>query len=176
MLNKLNKHRAGGFTLVEIMIVVAIVALLAGLGIAGFLRARKRAQASKIINDLRMIDSAVDQYALENNKGIGEVVPIAAWTSFLKIGTKLYKTGNDVFEKSYGDQSVEILPAVPPVSFNNLSDVADAVFFSPLPDSVRSNDSYACLHPRAGFSAFKRGVACPNYRRSRRCREPGLFM
>ncbi len=46
-----------GFTLVEIMIVVAIIALLAAIAVPGFLRARKRSQASRILNDLRMIDS-----------------------------------------------------------------------------------------------------------------------
>ena len=45
MLNKLNKRREG-FTLVEIMIVVAIIALLAAIAVPGFLRARKRSQAS----------------------------------------------------------------------------------------------------------------------------------
>ena len=66
------------------MIVVAIIALLAAVAFPGFLRARKRSQASKIINDLRMIDSAVDQYAIENNKLIGATVPVAAWTNYLK--------------------------------------------------------------------------------------------
>ena len=75
MLNKLNKRR-GGFTLVEIMIVVAIIALLAAIAVPGFLRARKRSQASRIINDLRLIDSAVDQYAIENNKASGDLVPV----------------------------------------------------------------------------------------------------
>ena len=58
MLTKLNRKHAG-FTLVEIMIVVAIIALLAAIAVPGFLRARKRSQASKILNDLRMIDAAV---------------------------------------------------------------------------------------------------------------------
>ena len=53
MLNKLNKKR-GGFTLVEIMIVVAIIALLAAIAVPGFLRARKRSQASRVVNDLRL--------------------------------------------------------------------------------------------------------------------------
>jgi prepilin-type N-terminal cleavage/methylation domain-containing protein len=70
MLNKLNKRR-GGFTLVEIMIVVAIIALLAAIAVPGFLRARKRSQASRILNDLRMIDAAVDQYAIETNRSTG---------------------------------------------------------------------------------------------------------
>ena len=53
MLNKINKRR-GGFTLVEIMIVVAIIALLAAIAVPGFLRARKRSQASRILNDLAL--------------------------------------------------------------------------------------------------------------------------
>ncbi len=75
MLTKLNRKHAG-FTLVEIMIVVAIIALLAAIAVPGFLRARKRSQASKILNDLRMIDAAVDQYAIETNRTTGFVVGI----------------------------------------------------------------------------------------------------
>ena len=76
MFNKLNSRR-GGFTLVEIMIVVAIIALLAAIAVPGFLRARKRSQASRILNDLRMIDSAVDQYAIETNRSYGNTVAVA---------------------------------------------------------------------------------------------------
>ena len=130
MLNKLNKRR-GGFTLVEIMIVVAIIALLAAIAVPGFLRARKRSQASRIINDLRLIDSAVDQYAIENNKLTGTTVPIAAWTQYLKINTALYNSGNDLFGNAYGAQAVDRLPIVPTNTFNTLSDVADSAFFSP---------------------------------------------
>ena len=101
MLSKLNKRR-GGFTLVEIMIVVAIIALLAAIAVPGFLRARKRSQATRVLNDLRMIDAAVDQYAIETNKATGAVVNIADWTSYLKSGTVLYNTGNDLFGNAYG--------------------------------------------------------------------------
>ena len=85
MLNKLNKRR-GGFTLVEIMIVVAIIALLAAIAVPGFLRARKRSQAAKILNDLRIIDAAVDQYAIETNRASGFQVAITDWTNYLKKG------------------------------------------------------------------------------------------
>ena len=71
MLQKLQTRR-GGFTLVEIMIVVAIIALLAAIAVPNFLRARKRSQATRILEDLRMIDSATDQYAIENNKTSGQ--------------------------------------------------------------------------------------------------------
>jgi prepilin-type N-terminal cleavage/methylation domain-containing protein len=130
MLNKLNKRR-GGFTLVEIMIVVAIIALLAAIAVPGFLRARKRSQASRIINDLRLIDSAVDQYAIETNKKSGDVVAITDWTNYLKKGTNLYTTGNDILGNSYGTQTVDSLPKVPSSSKTSLSDVTDATFWSP---------------------------------------------
>ena len=130
MLNELNKKR-GGFTLVEIMIVVAIIALLAAIAVPGFLRARKRSQATRILNDLRMIDSAVDQYAIETNRITGYSVAIADWTSYLKSGTVLYNTGNDLLGNAYGAQTVDTLPAVPLASYNGLSDVAPASFWSP---------------------------------------------
>ena len=130
MLNKLNKRR-GGFTLVEIMIVVAIIALLAAIAVPGFLRARKRSQASRILNDLRLIDSAVDQYAIETNKASGSAVAVTDWTNYLKKGTNLYVTGKDILGNSYGRQGVDSLPKVPTASFNALSDVTDATFWSP---------------------------------------------
>src|ERR1041385_5794282 len=85
MFKKLQTKHAG-FTLVEIMIVVAIIALLAAIAVPGFLRARKRSQASRILNDLRLIDGAVDQYAIENNKASGSPVGVGEWTSHLKTG------------------------------------------------------------------------------------------
>jgi prepilin-type N-terminal cleavage/methylation domain-containing protein len=130
MLNKLNKKR-GGFTLVEIMIVVAIIAVLAAIAVPGFLRARKRSQATRILNDLRMIDSAVDQYAIETNRKTNDPVNVADWTSYLKSGTILYNTGKDLLGDLYGNQTVDSLPAVPLSSFNALSDVAATSFWSP---------------------------------------------
>lgn len=119
------------FTLVEIMIVVAIIALLAAIAVPGFLRARKRSQASRIINDLRLIDSAVDQYAIENNKGSGAAVAVTDWTNYLKAGTNLYVSGNDILGNSYGAQAVDSLPGVPAASKTALSDVTDSTFWSP---------------------------------------------
>ena len=130
MLKKLTTKRAG-FTLVEIMIVVAIIALLAAIAVPGFLRARKRSQASKIINDLRLIDAAVDQYAIENAKISGASVDVPDWTNYLKKDTALYATGQDLFGNDYGVQTVDSLPRVPAASKTNLSDVTDTAFWSP---------------------------------------------
>src|SRR3954468_13312065 len=102
MLNKLTKKRAG-FTLVEIMIVVAIIALLAAIAVPGVLRARKRSQASKVLNDLRMIDADVDQYAIETGRKTGDAVVITDWTNYVKKDTTLYSPGADLFGNSYGD-------------------------------------------------------------------------
>jgi prepilin-type N-terminal cleavage/methylation domain-containing protein len=132
MLNKLHSKRAG-FTLVEIMIVVAIIALLAAIAVPGFLRARKRSQASKIINDLRLISGAVDQYAIENNKTTGNLVRIQDWTAYLKADTQLHSTGMDMLDGVFGDQTVDTTPRVPLNSYNALSDVAPAEFWSPYP-------------------------------------------
>ena len=130
MLNAINKRR-GGFTLVEIMIVVAIIALLAAIAVPGFLRARKRSQATRILNDLRLIDAAVDQYAIETNRGTGDAVQTSDWKSYLKQGTALANTGADLFGHTYGNQTVDTIPKVPTATFNALSDVAPASFWSP---------------------------------------------
>jgi prepilin-type N-terminal cleavage/methylation domain-containing protein len=131
MFKKLTTNRRGGFTLVEIMIVVAIIALLAAIAVPGFLRARKRSQASKIINDLRMIDSAMDQYAIETTKKSGDPIAVADWTNYIKKDTNLYATGKDLFGEDYGPQTVDTIPKVPAVSKANLSDVTDDKFWSP---------------------------------------------
>jgi prepilin-type N-terminal cleavage/methylation domain-containing protein len=125
----INKRH--GFTLVEIMIVVAIIALLATIAVPGFLRARKRSQASRILNDLRLIDAAVDQYAIETNKASGTPVEITDWTNYLKKGTILFNTGADIFGDLYGPQTVDSLPAVPASAKTSLSDVVDSSFWSP---------------------------------------------
>src|SRR5690348_13530672 len=111
MLKRLQtKHTA--FTLVEIMIVVAIIALLAAIAVPGFLRARKRSQASKILNDLRMIDAAVDQYAIETNRTTGNQVLVTDWTKYVKKDSILYNTGANLFGTTYGNQTVDQIPQV----------------------------------------------------------------
>ena len=69
---KLHKNiRPAGFTLVEIMIVVAIIGLLAAVAIPNFIKARATSQANACINNLRQIDGAASQFALEKGKTTG---------------------------------------------------------------------------------------------------------
>src|SRR5256885_1333426 len=118
MLKKLTTKRAG-FTLVEIMIVVAIIALLAAIAVPGFLRARKRSQASKIINDLRLIDSAMNQSAIEPGKKTNDPIAVVDWTNYLKKDPVLYATGKDLFGDDYGDKPADSHPVVPATAKNN---------------------------------------------------------
>ena len=71
---KNTKSLKAGFTLVEIMIVVAIIGLLAAIAIPNFVKARATAQANACINNLRQIDAAANQFALERGKKSGDAI------------------------------------------------------------------------------------------------------
>ncbi|MBU4375896.1 MAG: prepilin-type N-terminal cleavage/methylation domain-containing protein [Candidatus Omnitrophica bacterium] len=75
-----------GFTLVEIMIVVAIIGLLAAIAIPNFVKARETAQANACINNMRQIESAKEQWALEKGKTTGDVVVDAEAALYIKGG------------------------------------------------------------------------------------------
>src|SRR5208337_5176627 len=68
-----NVSRKAGFTLVEIMIVVAIIGLLAAIAIPNFVRARTTSQQNACINNLRLVDAAKQQWALEQRKQTTDV-------------------------------------------------------------------------------------------------------
>ena len=78
---KINTSRKAGFTLVEIMIVVAIIGLLAAIAIPNFVRARTTSQVNACINNLRQIDGAKQQWALETSAaanatpGVADIAP-----------------------------------------------------------------------------------------------------
>src|SRR6188768_2701929 len=65
---QITTHRRSGFTLVEIMIVVAIIGLLAAIAILNFMRARTKSQQNACVNNLRQVDGAIQQWALETKQ------------------------------------------------------------------------------------------------------------
>jgi type IV pilus assembly protein PilA len=97
MISKVRNNKAA-FTLVEIMIVVAIIGLLAALAIPGFVKARKQSQGRRIINDARQMDAAIDQWALENGKKDGDAVDTTGAATYLKTAWLT----NDLLGAAYG--------------------------------------------------------------------------
>jgi hypothetical protein len=96
------------------------------------LRAQKVSDAIRILNQLRVVDSATDQYAIEENKSKGESVVVADWMRYISPRSTLFlKGGVDVLGNPFGPQTVDILPRVPKASKIALSDVVDETFWSP---------------------------------------------
>src|SRR5271157_3379950 len=86
-----------GFTLVEIMIVVAIVGLLAALAVPGFVKARKQSQGRRIMNDCRQMDAAIDQWSVNAGIADGTAVDTVAAQTYLKTAWAV----NDLLGNAY---------------------------------------------------------------------------
>lgn len=82
---KINTSRKAGFTLVEVMIVVAIIGLLAAIAVPNFVKARETSRMNACINNLRQIDGAKQQWALE-----AKAAPTATPTDNDLYGAGLY--------------------------------------------------------------------------------------
>jgi len=91
------QQRQSGFTLVEIMIVVAIIGLLAALAVPGLQRSRMRSQGYRIINDARQADAAIDQWALETGQINGNAIVTTAAALYIKGSWPT----NDILGNSY---------------------------------------------------------------------------
>jgi prepilin-type N-terminal cleavage/methylation domain-containing protein len=73
----LIKKAKHGFTLVEIMIVVLIIGILLAIAVPNFIKARESSRAKSCIANLKQLDSAAEQYAMDNKKTNGDTVTIA---------------------------------------------------------------------------------------------------
>ena len=70
--------KSHAFTLVEIMIVVAIIGMLAVMAMPFYLRARETSQMQACVNNLRQIDGAKDRYAIESKLAAGAACDLPA--------------------------------------------------------------------------------------------------
>ncbi len=101
--------RVEGFTLVEIMIVCAIIGLLAAIAIPNWVRAREKSQTKSCINNLRQIDGAVQQWALENKQAPTASPDDADVLAYLKHDVTC-PAGGTTFSDSYNVQTVADKP------------------------------------------------------------------
>ena len=107
------------FTLVEIMVVVAIIGLLVALAVPAMAKARKQSQGRRIVNDARIIDGAIDQWALDNGKKDGDAIDNWSQSGIVSYtGGKWTITAqgalmfNDVLGNTYGFATVGNTPQV----------------------------------------------------------------
>jgi prepilin-type N-terminal cleavage/methylation domain-containing protein len=107
MKNRTSSNK--GFTLVEIMIVVAIIGLLAAIAIPNFVRARTQSQKNACINNLRQIDGATQQWALENKVAASATVIFANIQPYLK-NSVVCPEGGVAFSDSYSLNGITSKP------------------------------------------------------------------
>ena len=90
-----------GFTLVEIMIVVAIIGLLAAIAIPSFAKIRKESRSKSCVNNLRLIRDAGEQYAMKNNLPADQVITVANLAAYLKDGVPSCPEGNTAYPATF---------------------------------------------------------------------------
>lgn len=129
-----------GFTLVEIMIVVAIIGLLAAIAIPNFVRARARSQATATLQEVKLVDEAKHQFAIEYNKPGNYTPKVAEIRPYLNPTSRLYNTTQiSNFRDMFGNAILMGDLDTPPL----IDDATRDMFLSAIPNSAAFWGIYA---------------------------------
>lgn len=117
------------------MLVVALIAMLASIATPNFIRARRRAQANIVVDEMRALESAISLYAVENGKRGSTPISsadIGTFLPFIKTNSQLYNTlSNDLLGNPIGLSTLDAPPKISSATFNGLSDSVPLDFWSP---------------------------------------------
>ncbi len=124
-----------GFTLIEIMLVVATIALLAVIAVPSYIRSRKRTQAVTILDGVRVLESAITLYTIENNRAGSQPISgsdIPSFLPYIKTNSPFYTLlPNDLLGNPFTLTTLDSIPKVSSLTFSALSDAAPKSFWSP---------------------------------------------
>lgn len=133
MNGQLRSRSLKGFTLLEVMVVVALIAMLASIATPNFIRARRRAQANIVVDEMRALESAMSLYAIENGKQGSTAVSsadIGTFLPFIMTNSQLYNTlPKDLLGNPIWLTTLDTTPKISSATFNGLSVPLD--FWSP---------------------------------------------
>lgn len=132
MRNDLMRSPVRAFTLIELLIVVAIIAILAAIAVPNFLEAQVRAKVARVTADMRSMETAVEMYRIDNGKA---VIRNDNWNSG---GAKRYiPDGNTkIFDPADPEAKVGLRQLTTPLTY--MSSIPEDIFNEPMQQVVNS--------------------------------------
>jgi prepilin-type N-terminal cleavage/methylation domain-containing protein len=123
--------KPSAFTLIEIVVVVAIIGMMLLIVIPMVTVGRKRSKAQSVFDDLKTLNAAVQQYAVDTGRGPGFNPVFQDLRKYLDKKSYVYRSGGrDLRGNVYGPFSVDTPPKVPEKTYLYFSGVVDDAYWS----------------------------------------------